>query len=860
MTIPRDTELVRMRKQAEAWAASRRESVTSAHLLAAVADTPGIAADLLRERGMTPEGLLKAARSSTDDERDPVRSAIQRAREVATHMRAPEPAALHLLVALLGARRCAGYRVLDQCGVDVSRLRVAAMNAGLERLGRRRIVTRRNERLAETPWSAEKLQPNGPRPSRAVTVPLTPKPVITRRAKPQDRTKPEDATPEPTDTNGSASGSSASGSVSNRGQDGGHSGAQSNEQQASTDASAGPLSSTPIRASRAKRKRSTKARFALDARRFKTLCALGRNLTQAAANDELEVVVGREAEVEQVLDVLAKREGNNPCLVGVAGVGKTSVVHAVAQHIASGAKLGLDERVLVEIPTAQLLAGTGVRGALAQRMSDIKKEVDASEGQVVLFFDEVHQLFGPDSSEELTGELKRALATGELPCIGATTPEEFQRCFESDATLLRRFSRLEVEEPGREQAQDILKSLCVRFSEHHEVQFTEQALELAVDWSTRYISGRALPDKAIAIIDLAGARARRRGLQQVGAEQVAEVVSETAQVPKERLLESDGARLLRLEQTLAERVVGHSDKLRSMARIIRRNAAGLGDSRPIGTFLLLGPTGVGKTETAKAIASALFGSEQAMTRLDLSEYSEAHAVARLVGAPPGYVGHEAGGQLTEAVRRRPYQVLLLDEIEKAHAEVLETFLPLLDEGRLTDGRGRTVDFSNTVIILTSNIGAREALGSTTRRLGFGQRNVREDSGAAQRVTAAAKDALSPEFFNRLDEVLVFEGLQRAEVEEIARRLLEKLANTIYDQREVELRIEPSVVEMLLDQGGFDAALGARPMKRAIARLVEAPLAEALLSQKLGSGDYAVLRARSAELEISVEPSPVVAAE
>jgi ATP-dependent Clp protease ATP-binding subunit ClpC len=315
--------------------------------------------------------------------------------------------------------------------------------------------------------------------------------------------------------------------------------------------------------------------------------------------------------------------------------------------------------------------------------------------------------------------------------------------------------------------------------------------------------------------------------------------------------------MLRLESTLAESVVGHTASLSRIASILRRNAAGLGGQRPIGTFLLLGPTGVGKTETAKAIASSLFGAATALTRLDLSEYSEAHAVARLIGAPPGYVGHEAGGQLTQAVRRRPYQVLLLDEVEKAHQDVLEAFLPLFDEGRLTDGRGRTVDFTNTVIVLTSNIGAREATKGSAR-VGFGQRS-QQRTGNDDRVVSAAREQLSPEFFNRLDEVLVFGALSETEVEEIARRLLQRLADNVYQQRSIELDIDVDVVRLLLEQGGYDAALGARPMKRAIARLVEAPLAELLLAGS-SSGERIAVGVSSGQVRFTRQGGRWAAAE
>jgi ATP-dependent Clp protease ATP-binding subunit ClpC len=589
------------------------------------------------------------------------------------------------------------------------------------------------------------------------------------------------------------------------------------------------------------------------------LVALGKNLTRAAVRGELDPVVGRDAVIEQVLDVLAKREGNNPCLVGVAGVGKTSVVRGLAQRIADARDgSALDERIVVQIPIGELVAGTGVRGALAARLGQIRKETILARGRIVIFFDEIHQLFTGDAAEEIASELKIALARGEIPCIGATTLEEYQKAIGNDAALSRRFSLVEVDEPTREDAYLVLDALKPTLEAHHTVSYQDEALATAVAWSVRYLPGRALPDKAVSILDLAGARTRRRSRLSVGPETVAEVVAELADMPVERLLESDGDRMLKLEEILAERVVGHAAGIRKIARILRRNAAGLGSRRPIGTFLLLGPTGVGKTETAKAIAEVLFHCDSAMTRLDLSEFSEAHAVARLIGAPPGYVGHEAGGQLTEAVRRRPYQVILLDEIEKAHPDVLTAFLGVFDEGRLTDGRGRTVDFTNTVILMTSNLGSEETQANARRRVGFGGGGEVSDD-LESRIVAAARAALAPELYNRIDEVLVFSPLGREEVREIARRLLASMAEALLDQRRVRLEYGPEVIEHLLDRGGYDPTLGARPMKRTIARLVEAPLAERLLKGELPRGSVALLELDGGELDFDVvEPSSGVA--
>ncbi len=790
MSTRSEPELVALRKLAEELARGRKERVTSAHLLAAIAARPSAAADLLAERKLTEEALLRAARASSDDMDDPLRRAVQRAREISSRMGAREPNAIHLLVALVSERRSAAHRALDQCGIDLNRLRSSAMNVGLGLLGRRRSAGKKDAAMEEP----RSVQASTKRPL-GVAIPLFPPTTTKSKATVvRDPSLPSEA----------------------------------------------PRSERPPARPTSKKQRpklsESDERFILCPNKFPMLTSLGKNLTLSAARGEMDPVVGRHVEVEQALDVLAKRQGNNPCLVGVAGVGKTSVVRGIAQRIVGDEHvLSLDDRIIVEIPVSELVAGTGVRGALALRIGALRREVAASNGRVVLFFDEIHQLFSGDAAEEIVGELKLAMAKGELPSIGATTREEYAKVIETDPALCRRFTLVEVDEPSREDAYLVLETVAERLALHHHVRYDTDALALGIGWSVRYLPGRALPDKAVSIADLAGARVRRRGGTAVTAEAVAEVIAELADMPIERLLETDADRFLRLEEILGERVVGHRGEITKIARILRRTAAGLGSRRPIGTFLLLGPTGVGKTETAKAIAEVLFHTENAMTRIDLTEYGEPHSVARLIGAPPGYVGHEAGGHLTEAIRRRPYQVVLLDEIEKAHPEVLETFLGVFDEGRLTDGRGRTVDFTNTVLIMTSNIGAEEATASTKRRVGFGSGEDTTAPDLERRLAAAARTALSPELYNRIDEVLVFTPLGREEVREIARRLLSGVGRTLHEQRGVRLDVEDSVVEALLDGGGFDPTLGARPMKRTLARLVEAPLAEKILRGELSPG-------------------------
>jgi ATP-dependent Clp protease ATP-binding subunit ClpC len=748
-------------------------------------------------------------------------------RDHARRFGSPTPTAPHVLLVLLNETRGAARRMLDASGVDVAGLRAAIVQL-LQGLPTRAsqaprpspaearrdyLLSRRvspfpgpvaNPAAAKEPSSAKAVAPSG------VALPFMP----TEPVKPfrYQSKRPEAATPNAPATLAPASAAPAVGAAS-------------------------PASPTPgvVAPLPSQETNPLEARFSLNKKDFPILCTVGKNLSLLSLRDDCDPVVGRDPEIEQALDVLAKRQGNNPCLIGAAGVGKTAVARGIAAALTSAVSLDGDE----------LVAGTGVRGALAARLQQLKKEVFAARGRVILFFDEIHLLFSGEAAEELSGELKLSLSRGELPCIGATTTDEYRRVIERDAALCRRFAPVEIEEPNREDAYLVLSAVAEKLERHHGVRYDEEAVALAIAWSMRYLPGRCLPDKAVGVIDLAGARSRRRGRSLVSPEEIAEVIAGQAGLPVERLLESDGDRMLKLEEILAERVIGHEPHIRKIARILRRNAAGLGARRPVGTFLLLGPTGVGKTETAKAIAEVLFHSESAMTRIDMAEMSESHAVAKLVGAPPGYVGHDAGGQLTEAVRRRPYQVVLLDEIEKAHPEVLTAFLAVFDEGRMTDSRGRLIDFKNTVILLTSNLGAAETSAVPKKRVGFGVA-APVDDGVGERVIGAARKALPPELYNRLDEVLCFSPLTRHDVRRIARKMVAALSNEVQQNRGITLDVDDDALELLLDSGGFDPEFGARPLRRTLARKIEAPLAEAILAGELGSGDEFQVRARAGE--------------
>ena len=837
MALSAEPTVTELLQRAEGLSKLRAEPLTGVHLLAALGAATGSARDLLEERGAgfrrvldRWEGMLDRGR--TDNLDLIVRSTQAMARRFGVRV----ATAPHLLLALLGDSAGSVRRVLDATEVDVSALRQAALQLA------QGLPTRR-ARAAETvvPLLPRADAPRGTAVPVMPTVPVkgpfagrTPSAsargagqavplVATGRASPPtpEAVPAELASPRQQPTRQDLSGHSLEPSASMPVR---HASPATPPPQRTVNAGADAL--------------------LLDDKEFPILAKLGKNLSWLAAAGLMDEVVGRDQEIEHALDVLAKRHGNSPCLIGAAGVGKTTVARGIAARLAGRRDDG--PRIVIEIPISELLAGTGVRGALASRMASIKREVAAAGGQVVLFFDEIHQLFQGDQAEEIAADLKLSLARGELPCIGATSVEEYRRVIEVDGALSRRFTAIDIEEPSREEAYLVLCSVAERLARHHRVHYDEEALSQAIAWAVRYLPGRALPDKVVSVADLAGARSRRRGKDRVDREAMAEVIATEASMPIARLLQSDAERMLALEDILAERVIGHGPEIRKIARILRRNAAGLGSRRPIGTFLLLGPTGVGKTETAKAIAEVLFQSDTAMTRIDMAEMSEAHAVARLVGAPPGYVGHDAGGQLTEAVRRRPYQVVLLDEIEKAHPDVLTAFLAVLDEGRMTDSRGRLVDFTSTVILLTSNLGAAEASQAKRAKVGFQSQVALPDHGL-DHIAKAARHALPPELYNRLDEVLTFAPLSRQDVARIGDKLLKQLGDELEILRGVSLVVEPGVVEHLLDHGGYDVELGARPLRRTIARSIEAPLAEALLGGLVQTGQAWEVSVLGAEL-------------
>ncbi|HEX6023684.1 MAG TPA: ATP-dependent Clp protease ATP-binding subunit [Solirubrobacter sp.] len=605
----------------------------------------------------------------------------------------------------------------------------------------------------------------------------------------------------------------------------------------------------------------------------------GRDLTREAADGRIDPVIGRAEEIEQTVEILARRRKNNAVLIGEAGVGKTAIAEGLALRIHRDEVPDTLKGVrLVALDLSGMIAGAQYRGQFEQRLKAALEEVVESEGRIVLFIDELHTVLGAGQVEgamDAANILKPMLARGELRVIGATTLAEYRK-IERDSALARRFSPVMIEEPSVDDTVAILRGLRGAYETHHGVFIDDTALQAAARLSDRYITEYRLPDKAIDLIDQAAAKLRLRGVEdlqaqldaaieaedyeraaeikrridesgpaQVDEAQIAAVVAARTGIPVGELVAGELERLNELEADLHERVVGQEQAVEVVADTIRRARVGLSEGdRPLGSFLFLGPTGVGKTELVKALAERLFATEKALVRIDMSEFREPHTVARLIGSPPGYVGYGDGGQLTEPVRRRPYSVVLLDEIEKAHPDVWNVLLQVMDDGRLTDGEGRTVDFTNTVIVMTSNLGA----GKARRGIGF---TAGEPAAEAERMEAAAKEAFLPEFINRIDEIVTFEPLTPSHVERIAAQMVARVAGRLQAERGIELTVDDALVAQLA-RDGFDEQFGARPLQRHIRRTLEKALTRAILSGELADGAR-VHASAGADGEIVLDP-------
>jgi ATP-dependent Clp protease ATP-binding subunit ClpC len=625
----------------------------------------------------------------------------------------------------------------------------------------------------------------------------------------------------------------------------------------------------------------------------KLLDQFGRNLTKLASEGKLDPVIGRETEIERIMQILSRRQKNNPVLLGEPGVGKTAIVEGLASRIIRGEVPELlKNKQIYTLDLAALVAGSKYRGEFEERLKKVMKEI-TQRGDIVLFIDELHNLVGAGAAEgaiDAASILKPALARGELQTIGATTLDEYRKYLERDSALERRFQQIKVDQPSIPDTVKILEGLRERYEDHHKVKITDDALAASAELADRYISDRFLPDKAIDLIDEAASRMRIKSMSQppvyrdleeeieetrrakesaieaqefekaanlrdterqltnrkreledqwdageggerpaVGEEEIADIVSMWTGIPVFKLTEAETKKLVRMEEELHKRVIGQNVAIEAVSKAIRRSRAGIKDpKRPAGSFIFLGPSGVGKTELARTLAEFLFGDEDAMVRIDMSEYMEKHAVSRLVGSPPGYVGYDEGGQLTEAVRRKPYSVLLLDEIEKAHPDVFNILLQILEDGRLTDAQGRTVDFRNTIVIMTSNIGAKDIAKNVS--FGFGST---DEMGASyedmkNRIMGELKKVFRPEFLNRIDEVIVFHKLTREEIREIIDLLITRVKAQVAEH-ELQLELTDAAKDLIADKG-WDPAMGARPLRRAIQRYIEDPLADEVLRQ------------------------------
>jgi ATP-dependent Clp protease ATP-binding subunit ClpC len=645
--------------------------------------------------------------------------------------------------------------------------------------------------------------------------------------------------------------------------------------------------------------------------KYRILEKYGRDLTELARQGKLDPVIGRDEEIRRVMQVLTRRTKNNPVVIGEAGVGKTAVVEGLAQKIAADdVPDSLKGRKVVALDMGSLVAGSKFRGEFEERLKAVIDEVRHSQGEVILFIDEIHTVVGAGAAEgaiDASNMLKPALARGELQTVGATTLDEYREHIEKDAALERRLQPVYLGEPSPEVAVEMLRALLPKYEAHHKVQITDAALEAAARLSHRYLTERYLPDKAVDLIDEAASalriqvqsappavkemerdlqhlinqeeaatqrqdyeaaarlrteklnleaayqQRRQEWLQQekigdmvVDEEDIANLIAKWTGIPVSRMLQGEAEKLLHMEEQLHQRMVGQDEAVQAVADAVRRARAGLKDpKRPIGSFIFLGPTGVGKTELARALAEYMFDDEEAMVRLDMSEYTEKHTVARLIGSPPGYIGYEEGGQLTEAVRRRPYRVVLLDEIEKAHPEVFNILLQVLEDGRLTDGHGRTVDFRNTVVILTSNLGTQE---SQQGGVGFLHEEKNEFKRIKGAVESALKRAFRPELLNRIDEVIIFHPLSEEQLHSIVGLMVKEVQDRLAE-RKVSIELSQAAAERLVKEG-FDPVYGARPLRRAIQRELENPLSTRILSGEFTEGDTVAVDVEGDKLTFS----------
>ena len=802
-------------QEAKHIAAGLGQPMHTGHLLLSFFTVPGPAEVLLAEKKMNEDKIIAVMERHVSEKTSIVNKVYDYAEQTALRCDTRQVNTLHILVGMLREKDSVAYQLLEKAMGSVSPLRNAAMSFVTGVMPRRF-----QDRLLEAKQAADSTPPTpAVKPSQpVVTLPahnlvIPKKARAPRPAPPKAPPRPEAKKPEPP----------AKFSV-----------------EPVDEAEHLHITMLPT---------LPPTKLDLDPEQFPWLTSLGRNLTSLALHQKLDPAIGRNAELEQLIDVLGKRRANNPCLVGESGVGKTAIIEGLALKIAEGSPevASLQDKVIIELDMGRIIAGTSLRGSFSERMQGLKKDVEKARGRIIIFIDEIHTLMGAgggqETAQDAANELKTALARGVFPCIGATTHDEYKKHIENDPALERRFVKVQVNEPDEELCLEILAGMTPVYAEHHQVKVTDDGIAAAVSLSQRFIHDRKWPGKAIDLLDLTMSRTRRYGKKKVDRREVAKVCADIAKVPYERLALDDASRFLNMESFLEDKVVGHAHPISVIAQTIRRNYAGFSSHRPMGSFLFLGPTGVGKTEMAKALASFLFGNEEALIRIDMSEFLESHSIARLVGAPPGYVGHTEGGQLTEAVRQRPHSVVLLDEIEKAHPDLIPLLLQVLEEGCLTDSKGRKVTFQHTAVIMTSNLGAKRFEKGQTKKVGFVANSTIPgalDNEQKDAVLDDAKEHFSPEVWGRIEAKLVFSPLDIHALMAIARLQMEDANQRLSSARQISFTANKSLLQALATKSLEEKQQGARSIRRLVQQMVENPLSDAILSGDIIDGDKLTL--------------------
>ncbi len=888
MVLEQADEVRRISAAATDLARGSSSPANSVHLLLAMFVSPCAARDLLTEVGADHDAVLQSYRSLGERDESPraVSEVWTSAAGLAENSGATEVDSACLLAGLLRVRQALAARVLRGAGIDVIALRsrvIGQLTLGLDRAGTRQGRRYRRPSAvqpAHQPFAdVDQMETT----SRALPLPTGLMRAVGDRASAQSRRRARrviDPAPWTVDTSrddGVAAGASGSrveapsAILSHRGP-APRGGAPSSTQPAqdqppppadppsargvpAPELQASNLATSPqLVVASAPLTMTSRGVFYLDPDVFPVLTELGRNLTEAALNGEIQPLIGRNDLVDGIIDVLMMRQVNNPCLVGEAGVGKTAIVEGLARRLAGNVERfgSLGQAAIIEISVSGLLAGTSFRGAFSQRMKALRDEVAKADGQIIIFMDELHTIMGAGAGDgplDAANDLKTALARGRFPLIGATTQAEYRRHIEKDPAMERRLQVITVPEPSVDEAITILAGVAPIYARHHGLAYAHEAVVSAVHLSKRFITDRCLPDKAIAVLDRAGAQARRRGKSRVEADDVSRAVHQLTQVPLDRLLADERSRVRDLGRELIERIIGHDATMERVARRVQRNYAGFAADRPLASFLFVGTPGTGKTAAAYALSETLFLVDDALVRFDMNEYADSHSVSRLIGSPPGYVGHQQPGLLSQAIHKRPYRVLLFDDIDRAAPEVVALLLQIVDTGRLTDNQGHVLDLRNAILVMTSTVPVAALSESARPAIGFGRAAdavVDDDETVLDRV----RDRLGPELWGRVDDKVLFRPLPTSALRAVTSRCIEDSLNRLFEARLVRVHADVSVVDLVLGTGGVDAELGVRPLRSRVEALVEAFLADHVLEGTLQPGTEMRLHVADGALELS----------